>query len=118
MGACITIIVMDLSVPSMYCIAMQSTKSVNPSPALMLSIILGVAAAIMDISSTAPSYGVTVAVALCAPLREKIRLILVTEQTCYSRIGRYMPAPMPPMVSEPASPAVALVNRFLIVIAF
>ena len=62
--------------------------SVNPSPVLMLSVMLGVAAAIIDISNTAPSYGTTVAVAFCAPLREKIRAILVTEPTCSRRIGR------------------------------
>jgi hypothetical protein len=49
---------------------MLSAKSVNPDPEIMLSAMLGVAAAIMDISKTAPSYGVTVAAALAAPLRE------------------------------------------------
>ena len=49
---------------------------------------IGVAAAIIDKSNTAPSYGVTVAVAFCAPLRENIRAILVTEPTCSKRIGQ------------------------------
>lgn len=71
----------DFNVPSMYCIFTKSTKSVSPKPALMLSVMLGVAAAIIDISNTAPSYGVTTAVAFCAPLREKIRVILVTDPT-------------------------------------